>query len=193
MATETLHFENARLAQQLYNNDPRNLQALDHQLGVKATSREGWIKLEGDTDDLERAKHLFLLLENSLKAGTPVRSREFSHALNIVKHEGVSTLKDILTDRIQTSEKKPSVTAKTVGQKHYLDAIRNHDVTIGVGPAGTGKTDRKSTRLNSSHSSISYAVFCLKKKKKHSKYNQNYHQLAPSTAMPAPPGARCSP
>jgi len=49
-------------------------------------------------------------------------------------------LKEILNDRIQTSEKKPSVTAKTVGQKRYLDAIRRHDVTIGVGPAGTGKT-----------------------------------------------------
>src|ERR1051326_5434424 len=140
MAIETLHFENARVAQQLYNNDPRNLQALDHQLGVKATSREGWIKLEGNAEDLERAKHLFLLLENSLKAGTPVRSREFSHALNIVKHEGVSVLKDILSDRVQTSEKKPGITAKTVGQKKYLDAIRHHDVTIGVGPAGTGKT-----------------------------------------------------
>src|SRR5215212_6158175 len=99
MATETLHFENARLAQQLFNNDPRNLQALDQQLGVKATSREGWIKLEGNADDIDRAKHLFLLLENSVHAGTPVRNREFSHALNIVKHEGVSTLKDIMSDR----------------------------------------------------------------------------------------------
>ncbi len=140
MAIETLHFENARLAQQLFNNDPRNLQALDQQLGVKATSREGWIKLEGNAEDIDRAKHLFLLLENSLHAGTPVRNREFSHALNIVKHEGVSTLKDIMSDRIQTSDKKPGVTAKTVGQKKYLDAIRHHDVTIGVGPAGTGKT-----------------------------------------------------
>src|SRR5437879_5269350 len=112
MATETLHFENARVAQQLFNNDPRNLQPLDHQLGVKATSREGWIKLEGEADALDRAKHLFLLLENSLKAGAPVRSREFSHALNVVKDEGVSALKDILSDRIQTSEKRPSVTAK---------------------------------------------------------------------------------
>src|SRR5215471_15461100 len=154
MATETLHFENARLAQQLFNNDPRNLQALDLQLGVKATSREGWIKLEGDADALNRAKQLFLLLENSLKAGTPVRNREFSHALNIVKHEGVSTLKDILTDRIQTSEKKPSVTAKTVGQKKYLDAIRHHDVTLGVDPAGgrsrggAGVSSRRSLRKN---------------------------------------------
>jgi phosphate starvation-inducible PhoH-like protein len=140
MPIETLHFENARVAQQLFNNDPRNLQALDQQLGVRATSREGWIKLEGDADALDRAKHLFLLLENSLKAGTPVRNRDFSHALNIVRHEGVSTLKDIMSDRIQTSEKKPSVTAKTLGQKKYVDAIRNHDVTFGIGPAGTGKT-----------------------------------------------------
>lgn len=140
MPTETLHFENARVAQQLYNNDPRNLLAIEQQLGVKATSREGWIKLEGEPDALDRAKHLFLMLEDSLNAGTPVRHREFSHALNIVRLEGVSTLKDLMTDRIQTSEKKPSVTAKTVGQKKYLDAIRHHDVTFGVGPAGTGKT-----------------------------------------------------
>ncbi len=140
MATETLHFENARLAQQLYNNEPRNLQAVEQQLGVKATSREGWIKLEGEPEALDRAKHLFLLLENSVQAGNPVRNREFVHALNIVKQEGVSMLKNIMSDRIQTSEKKPSVTAKTVGQKKYLDAIRNHDVTLGIGPAGTGKT-----------------------------------------------------
>src|SRR2546428_6895831 len=140
MATETLHFENARLAQQLFNNDPRNLQAIEHQLGVKATSREGWIKLEGEAEAMGRAKHLFLLLEDALKAGTSVRTREFSQALSIVKQEGISALRELLTDRIHTSEKKPGVTAKTIGQKKYLDAIRRHDVTFGVGPAGTGKT-----------------------------------------------------
>jgi phosphate starvation-inducible PhoH-like protein len=140
MPTETLHFENARVAQQLFNNDPRNLQSLEQALGVKATSREGWIKLEGEHDGIDRAKHLFLMLENSVKAGAPVRNRDFSHALQIVKLEGVSTLKEIMTDRVTTSDKKSGVTAKTVGQKKYLDAIRSHDVTFGIGPAGTGKT-----------------------------------------------------
>src|SRR5690242_21767223 len=124
MASETLHFENARVAQQLYNHDPRNLAALDEQLGVKAVCREGWIKLEGEADAIDRAKHLFLLLEDSLKAGGSVRSREFTHALNVVKNEGVSTLKDLMSDRLTTSEKKSGVTAKTIGQKNYLDAIR---------------------------------------------------------------------
>jgi phosphate starvation-inducible PhoH-like protein len=140
VATETLHFENARFAQQLYNHEPRNLAALETELGVKATSREGWIKLEGAVADVERAKLLFASLENLLKAGSPVKNREFTHAVNVVKHEGGSTLKDMVSDRVQTHERKPGVTAKTVGQKKYLDAIRKHDITFGIGPAGTGKT-----------------------------------------------------
>jgi phosphate starvation-inducible PhoH-like protein len=140
MASETLHFDNARIAQQLFNNDPRNLEALEQQLGVKATVRDGWIKLDGAAEALERAKQLFVSLEGSLKAGSVVRNREFTHALNVVKHEGVTTLKDLMNDRVQTHEKKPGVTAKTVGQKRYVEAIRAHDITFGIGPAGTGKT-----------------------------------------------------
>ena len=140
MATETLHFENARVAQQLYNHEPRNLAALETELGVKATSREGWIKLEGAAADLERAKLLFASLESLLKAGSPVKNREFTHAVNVVKLEGAATLKDMVSDRVHTHDRKPGVTAKTVGQKKYLDAIRKHDITFGIGPAGTGKT-----------------------------------------------------
>jgi phosphate starvation-inducible PhoH-like protein len=140
VATETLHFENARVAQQLFNHEPRNLKSLEEQLGVKATAREGWIKLEGAADAVERAKQLFVSLESMLKSGSQVRNREFTHALNIIKHEGASTLKELVSDRVLTHERKPGVTAKTVGQKKYLDAIRRHDITFGVGPAGTGKT-----------------------------------------------------
>jgi len=140
MHTETLHFETARFAQQLFNNDPQNLRAMEGELGVKATAREGWIKLEGSVEGVDRAKQLFRLLESSLKAGTPVRNREFAQAINIVKNEGVSALKDLYSERIHTSTKKANVTPKTTGQKRYIEAIRNHDVTFGIGPAGTGKT-----------------------------------------------------
>jgi phosphate starvation-inducible PhoH-like protein len=140
MASETLHFENARFAQQLFNHEPRNLQSLETELGVKATARDGWIKLEGSADAVERAKQFFASLESLLKSGSLVKNREFTHALNVVKHEGASTLNDMVSDRIQTHERKPGVTAKTVGQKKYLDAIRKYDITFGIGPAGTGKT-----------------------------------------------------
>ena len=140
MASETLHFENARLAQQLFNNDTRNLHAVEKELGVKTTAREGWIKLDGAAEDIERAKQLFHLLEGSVKAGSPVRNREFAQALSVIKNDGVSALKSLYSERIQTSPRKPAVTPKTVGQKQYVTAIRDHDVTFGIGPAGTGKT-----------------------------------------------------
>ncbi|HUB87186.1 MAG TPA: PhoH family protein [Verrucomicrobiae bacterium] len=140
MATETLHFENARAAQQLFNHEPQNLRLLESELGIKATAREGWIKLEGDGGAIARAKQLFVSLESSLKAGAPVRNREFAQALNVVKHEGAETLKDLTNQRVHTHDRKPGVTAKTIGQKKYLEAIRKHDVTFGIGPAGTGKT-----------------------------------------------------
>src|SRR5215210_1996770 len=106
MPSETLHFENARLAQQLFNNDTKNLHTLEAELNVKATSREGWIKLDGATEDIQRAKQLFQLLEESIKTGTPIRSREFTQALNVVKNEGVDALKNLYAEKIQTSTKK---------------------------------------------------------------------------------------
>src|SRR5438477_11115719 len=69
-----------------------------------------------------------------------MRNREFTPALNLLKHEGASVLNSLFDERIQTSTRKAVVTPKTVGQKKYLEAIRQHDVTLAVGPAGTGKT-----------------------------------------------------
>jgi phosphate starvation-inducible PhoH-like protein len=140
MPTETLHFENARLAQQTFNNEPRNLQALAGELGVKAVARENWIKLDGPSEALEMAKELFQSLETGLKNGGSVRNRDFAQALSVVKNEGAAALRALFAERIVTSPRKAPVIPKTLGQKNYVDAIRTHDVTFGLGPAGTGKT-----------------------------------------------------
>lgn len=140
MASETLHYENARFAQQLFNSDPNNLKLLEEQLKVRATSRDGWIKLEGEAADIERSKQFFQFLENSLKTGGQVRNREFGFALGVAAVDGVEALQSLGQERIQTSSRKSSVTPKTVGQRRYIETIRQLDVTFGVGPAGTGKT-----------------------------------------------------
>lgn len=140
MATQTLHFESARQAQQLFNNEPKNLQAIEQELGVKVISRDDWIKLDGDDQSIEQAQRLFELIDSSLRAGTPVRNQEFSQSLNVIKDHGPETLKKLLEDRIHTSPRKPPISPKTAGQRVYLEAIRKHDVTFGIGPAGTGKT-----------------------------------------------------
>ncbi len=140
MPTETLHFENARHAQQLYNNDTSNLQLLETEFGIKTVTREGWIKLEGDEPNLNASRQLFEILDTALKGGTSIRNREFVQALEVIKLHGVTALRGLFNDRIQTSSRKPPIHPKTAGQKDYLEAIRAHDVTFGLGPAGTGKT-----------------------------------------------------
>ncbi|MBT3914570.1 MAG: PhoH family protein [Verrucomicrobia bacterium] len=136
----TLHFDNARIAQQLFNNNPKNLQILEARLGVKATNRDGWIKLDGDEADVARATGLFQSLETALKAGVAIRNRDFSYALNTVLSDGPEALDGLYSIMLQTSARKPVVHPKTLGQKRYVEAIQKHDVTFGAGPAGTGKT-----------------------------------------------------
>ena len=136
----TLHFDNARIAQQLFNNNPRNLQMLEVQMSVKATNRDGWIKLDGDEADVARATGLFQSLEGALKAGVAIRNRDFSYALNTVLNDGPEALEGLYSITLQTSARKPVVHPKTIGQKRYIEAIQSHDVTFGAGPAGTGKT-----------------------------------------------------
>ena len=136
----TLHFDNARIAQQLFNNNPRNLQMLEVRMSVKATNRDGWIKLDGDEADVARATGLFQSLEGALKAGVAIRNRDFSYALNTVLNDGPEALEGLYSITLQTSARKPVVHPKTIGQKRYIEAIQNYDVTFGTGPAGTGKT-----------------------------------------------------
>src|SRR6185436_6920567 len=69
-----------------------------------------------------------------------VHNREFNNAIEVVKTDGIAALKSLHAERILTSPKKSTVAPKTVGQKKYVEAIRAHDVTFGIGPAGTGKT-----------------------------------------------------
>ena len=138
--TSTLHYDNARIAQQLFNNNPKNLQMLEARLGVKATSRDGWIKLDGDEDGVATATGLFQSLEGAVKAGVVIRNRDFAYALNTVSSDGAEALNGLYSLTLQTSTRMPPVNPKTLGQKRYLEAIQDHDITFGIGPAGTGKT-----------------------------------------------------
>ncbi|HAM71481.1 MAG TPA: phosphate starvation-inducible protein PhoH [Verrucomicrobiales bacterium] len=140
MSSETLHFENARIVQQLFNNDPQNLALLEASLGVKATARDAFMKLDGSEANVARARQMFQALEESLKQGGMIRNREFAQALNIVANEGAEALRAMYSERIAVSSRKATVAPKTLGQKKYVETMRRFDVTFGVGPAGTGKT-----------------------------------------------------
>ena len=140
MATVTLQYESARQAQQLFDNNPANLRLLQEELEIQATSRDGWIKLEGDDDNLAQAQDVFASLKDQLDTGQRPRQRDLLKAIQTVKEDGGEALRGLKSQTITTSPRKPSVTPKTVGQKEYIQAITTYDITFGVGPAGTGKT-----------------------------------------------------
>jgi phosphate starvation-inducible PhoH-like protein len=140
MPSITLHFDSARQAQQLFNNETKNLRLLKESLGVDATARDGWIKLDGEKDAIDRAQHVFDSLREQLISGNHPGEREFLKAIETVKENGADVLKSLNAQKITTSPRKPHVIPKTLGQKNYLQAIGSHDITFGIGPAGTGKT-----------------------------------------------------
>lgn len=159
MTTETLEYETPHFLQSLFAGDLALLKTLEKETGVRLTTREGWIKFQGEETAVAAAKQVFGQLEKARRRGTEINEHFFRFAMDDVlgaarKQEtsalatttGTDTpqakpsLDDLTNIRIAGSPRKPPVMARTKGQLAYLHAIRNHDVTFGVGPAGTGKT-----------------------------------------------------
>lgn len=99
------------------------------------------MRIEGDGEDVARGKKVFEQLEEANKKGVTIRRHEFQYAVqSAAGRKGSGNLGSLLEFRIQCSSRKPPVVPKTEGQKEYLRSIMTHDITFGVGPAGTGKT-----------------------------------------------------
>ncbi len=140
MPSETLHFDNARVAQALYASEPKNLRLLEDLLSLRVAARENWISIEGDLGNIEKAKWLFTELQKAVNRGATIRRQEFTQAVNAVTRNEVPPLAELSEERIEVTSRKRAIAPKTPGQKRYVEAIRTHDIVIGIGPAGTGKT-----------------------------------------------------
>ncbi|HET9418254.1 MAG TPA: PhoH family protein [Chthoniobacterales bacterium] len=151
--TRTLQFESARALQSLYANDLKLLKNLEESLGVKVTTREGWVKLEGEPDKIDKAQQVFDQLEQARQKGVPIQKHEFNYALNSVSEAREENLGDLAATKILTSPRKLPIMARSAGQRDYVEAIQKHDIVFGIGPAGTGKT----------YLAVAMAVAALKK------------------------------
>jgi len=129
------------------------LKHLEDSLGVKVTTREGWMKLEGDRSRVDKAQQVFQQLEQARQRGVDIQRHEFNYTLKAVTEERDESLGDIVSTKIVTSSRKPPVVARSANQRAYVEAIQKHDVVFGIGPAGTGKT----------YLAVAMAVAALKK------------------------------
>ncbi len=139
--SQTLQFENARALQALYVGDLKLLKTLEEELAVRLTTREGWLRIEGPADNIERARQVFEQLERARQNGMPIRRHEFGYALrSVTEPEEGAKLHELLDTKLVTSPRRAPIIPKTNTQRTYVQEILTHDLVFGVGPAGTGKT-----------------------------------------------------
>jgi len=117
-----------------------HVKILEDNLGVDFVLRGDTLKLSGDDQKIDRAKRVFDELYELSKRGHQITDGDVNYALSIknptTDHPLVELDSDVICHTITGKPVKP----KTIGQKEYVDTIRNRMITFGVGPAGTGKT-----------------------------------------------------
>ncbi len=141
MPVETLTYETPQFLQKMIGHDPASLRAVGEAFDVQITSRDAWVRLEGDQPALAAAREVFVQLEKVRRRGGDITPAMIRLVAESVQAEHGDTPADaIMSLKLGTSSRKGPVLAKTRGQIAYVQAMREHEVVFGVGPAGTGKT-----------------------------------------------------
>lgn len=132
--------KNTDEAKALFGKCDENLRLVESSFGVKIASRGERLLIKGNKDAVEKSANLFEELLLVLRRGGSIKRDEIAYSMKSIKKASCLDIHDIYLDRIEVSSKRQFITPKTEGQKRYIDAIRNHDIVFGSGPAGTGKT-----------------------------------------------------
>src|SRR5947209_17501390 len=100
---QTFEFESARVLGQLFLNDLTNLRAVEQALDVRITTREGWLRVEGEGADVAAAGRMFRQLDDARRAGLAIRRYEFNYALRDVRDPEAGGLDSLVIRRIRCS------------------------------------------------------------------------------------------
>ena len=117
-----------------------HIKILERSLAVTLISRDGVLKIVGPASNAARAKECLTQLLELSRRGNDITTQNVNYAISLVMEDSGSSLAEIDSDCICHTVAGRPVKPKTLGQKAYVDAIREKMVVFGVGPAGTGKT-----------------------------------------------------
>ena len=139
-STKQLTLADNALAQSLFGEQGHNLRLISRLLGVKLASRGNQVTIEGPEPQVKLAYRVIEELYQLLETGYTLAPQDVQHAVKILQGQEETAIKEIFLDTVYISAMKRRITPKSLTQKHYIEAIRTHDIVFGVGPAGTGKT-----------------------------------------------------
>lgn len=134
----TLNGMDAYLA--LFGANERNVSLLEGELGVKLSLRGSEIKIEGEAENVGWARQVLEKLMELEERHTPIDRTTLRYACALVKEDGLDRLDELAAQVVAITHRGRPVRCKTLGQYDYVKAIREHELTFAVGPAGTGKT-----------------------------------------------------
>ena len=137
---EVLHVPEDDIRMALAGTEDSNLRVLSKALGMKVVHRGQDIVIHADGRDPGPAVRTLERLLVLARQGHQLHATDVERSLKILERDPRADLGAIFLDTVFVSSKGRPVAPRGPGQKAYVDAIRNKDITLGVGPAGTGKT-----------------------------------------------------
>ena len=137
---QRIEIERLEQAVNLFGSFDENIRLIEAEFQVSVANREGELRVTGEPEDAcLAAKAINALLTLSAK-GENIGEQTVRYVIGLARSGQEDKVGELTEDVICITAKGRPVKAKTVGQKHYVESIEKNTVTIGVGPAGTGKT-----------------------------------------------------
>lgn len=125
----------------VFGSFDRNLRLIEEELGVKVQDRENMLRISGEDElNVSLAEKAIAGLLKLAARGESIDSQNVRYILKLIGEGREEKIEELSGDLICVTAKGKPIKPKTLGQKSYCDAIAKNTVTLGIGPAGTGKT-----------------------------------------------------
>lgn len=140
MIEQVINIERMEQAVMLFGSFDENIKIIENEYSVRVVIRGCELKVSGDAENVSRACKAIDSLLSLINKGESLTEQNVRYCLSLVNEGSEAKLEQLAGDCICVTAKGKPIKPKTIGQKHYCNAIKNNTITIGVGPAGTGKT-----------------------------------------------------
>ena len=140
MIEKTIEVERMEHVIQVFGSFDQNLRIIEQELSVKVLDRDDKIHILGEAENVMLAEKAINGLLTLAARGESIDAQNVRYILKLVSEGKESKIQELAGDVICITAKGKPIKPKTLGQRDYCEAIRDHTVTLGIGPAGTGKT-----------------------------------------------------
>ena len=136
-----INLDRIEQAAELFGSIDGNMRLIEHEYGVAVVIRDSELKITGENEEkVDKAARAVRSLITLIGAGESLSDQNVRYCMSMVAEDSEEKVARLAGDCICITAKGKPIKPKTVGQRTYCDNIKNNTVTIGVGPAGTGKT-----------------------------------------------------